>query len=1088
MITAMYDNDKIYLPVGEIFGYLKVNRKIDLRAGTLRGFYLKQGNDYEIDFTAGTAEIGGTEIRFDTSQVIKGAADFYILPELMKKIFGLDFTVDFSSLNLILTTSQELPIVKDYRRKSEQRYMVTSAAATLSQAPLLYPRTRSLLNGGILDYSLSAYKSGNLTAYNYNLTGGAELLGGEAEGTFLGNISREKSQLYSSNLMWKYVFDSTRLITSAGLGNMYSNGLTQYGFRGVQVSNQPVAPRVLYGEYQVDAKTNPGWDIELYLNGQMIDYAKADASGNAHFMIPLVYGTSYLQLKYYGPDGQYSETDRRIQIPFTFVPSGEVDYTISAGKLNNTNDNIVSGNAAVGLTSWMTDKVGMDYVDSPFDSRPMLYNSLSLRLSPEYMFSFDAAPSVMYRSSFNALYASQIAFDLAFNRYSQNNLYNPGQKLQEGSADFYVPFSIGGTGLNVRAAGTAQQYVNGERAYSYSGYLSANVSQLNASFGYTGSFLNYGNGGGLQNYSLTASLLYSLFFQPGALDFVNGSLISATARYGVLKNSIDDIRFEFSKSVLHYFRVDVSAERDYVNRLTYVGVQIVADLPFTRSTSTAQVQAGQSWYTENLQGAIGFDSNYGRFMFNDFGWVGHSAATMRMFVDSNGNGKYDPGETVIKNGVVTLRQAASTDRSQDGIIREWNLMPYTRYSADVDMSSISNPLWIPRMKSFSFVTEPNCYKEIDIPFFVGGVVDGTVLRSAGKSGVPIPGLSLIIKSMDSNLVKTVPVFNDGSFYYMGLPPGKYEAYVDSSQLSELDLHSDPVALRFEVKRTDKGDFIDGLKITLHGGAAEAEKKVVENPVTPAAGHSQEKVLPKRVGGYAVQIGAFSSRRRAFDLASEAKRRTGKEIVVSYDNRSELYVVRSGEFDEKSAAMNVLGEFINRFDYSDAFVVSQAEQENGYLFVVQLAAFRSVNDAERYADEILSRNGLESLIEYKRSTGFYSVMIGPYDIKSKCEEVADSLAKIPEFRNAFVTVYGLKKPAETFAVLLGNFSDRSAAFRFAEEFHRRTGINTLVEFDQRTLGFQVISRSYATFEEATAKLREIRTLAGRPDFSVIVLPR
>lgn len=1005
-MTGIYYRDSVYVPFCTILKQLRVDETIDMHTKTVRGFYINTSDKYDINFITGLAVIRGKKIKFDTSSVIIGKLDFYVLPSFFKRVFDLSFSVNFSSLSLVLNTTQELPIVRDYKRETRRNYSIVSPEANLMQAPLLYPRRRHLLDGGILDYSLSAYKSGNLPSYNYQLSGGAEILGGETEGSLMGTASGTNSNIYSSTISWKYAFDSSAYITYAGLGNLSSNGLARYGYRGFQVSNEPLTVRTLFGQYVVKARTNPGWDVELYMNSQLVGYKTADAKGRAQFTVPLVYGTSYLQIKYYGPNGQFREEDRRLQIPFTFVPVGQVNYTVSAGKVNNTDYNLLSTNVLFGLTDWMTDKIGMDYVDDPLFSKPLLYNSLSLRLGSEYTLSLDAAPSAFYRSTFTALYASQTSFDVGYARYSQNLLYNPSLKLQEMQADAFLPIFLGRSNFNFRVAGSAQEYVGGQKAYSYSAGFSTSLSQFNASISYVRSVINYGGGSPVGSYDLSASILYSLFFQQGAFSFLNGTLLNVTSRYGVLKNSLDDISFQLSRNVQRYIRIGFSADKSYVNNSTTYNLQIIADLPFTRSTSNALYQNGTAFYNENVSGSIGFDSNYGSFLFNNLGWVGRSAASIRMFVDSNGNGRYDKGEQIIKNGDVTLRQAVASETSGDGVTRDWNLLPYTRYTADVDAGSIRNPLWIPKEKSFSFVTDPDSYKRIDIPFFVGGIVDGTVLREVAGKLSAIAGLSLEIKSEKTGMKKTVAVFNDGSFYYMGLPPGDYEACVDSAQLSMLGVYADPAVLRFTVTPTKDGDFIEGLKILLKTKKSE----VVQPPpkrVPPKAEQAivNMKEIPEK---YVVQIGAFTTRDRAKRLAKRARIMTGQMLVERYSPKSGLYVVQTDTFASKQTALDRLKLLINRFGFSGAFVNSTPGHKPKYLFSVELRSFSSEAAARSFASLIRRQTKFSPAVKFKRSTHLFAVTVGPFKSEKKAEGVMDLLRKRRDCRRALVVVDGEAK--------------------------------------------------------------------------------
>jgi hypothetical protein len=60
----------------------------------------------------------------------------------------------------------------------------------------------------------------------------------------------------------------------------------------------------------------------------------------------------------------------------------------------------------------------------------------------------------------------------------------------------------------------------------------------------------------------------------------------------------------------------------------------------------------------------------------------------------------------------------------------------------------------------------------------------------------------------------VESFSDGSFYRMGLPPGRYEATVEDSVISRLGLRADTA--RFELRAgrsaTEPGAAVSGLRI------------------------------------------------------------------------------------------------------------------------------------------------------------------------------------------------------------------------------------------------------------------------------------
>jgi hypothetical protein len=81
--------------------------------------------------------------------------------------------------------------------------------------------------------------------------------------------------------------------------------------------------------------TEPGWTVELYINNVIVDYVTADASGFFSFDVPMVYGTSQVVLKFYGPYGEERIQEQYLNIPYNFLPKGELEYNITGGMVQD---------------------------------------------------------------------------------------------------------------------------------------------------------------------------------------------------------------------------------------------------------------------------------------------------------------------------------------------------------------------------------------------------------------------------------------------------------------------------------------------------------------------------------------------------------------------------------------------------------------------------------------------------------------------------------------------------------------------------------------------------------------------------------
>ena len=54
------------------------------------------------------------------------------------------------------------------------------------------------------------------------------------------------------------------------------------------------------------------------------------------FQVPLVYGNSAVKLRFYGPYGEQRFREQNINIPFNFVPLHQLEYTASAGMVEDS--------------------------------------------------------------------------------------------------------------------------------------------------------------------------------------------------------------------------------------------------------------------------------------------------------------------------------------------------------------------------------------------------------------------------------------------------------------------------------------------------------------------------------------------------------------------------------------------------------------------------------------------------------------------------------------------------------------------------------------------------------------------------------
>jgi hypothetical protein len=185
-----------------------------------------------------------------------------------------------------------------------------------------------------------------------------------------------------------------------------------------------------------------------------------------------------------------------------------------------------------------------------------------------------------------------------------------------------------------------------------------------------------------------------------------------------------------------------------------------------------------------------------------------------MFLDSNGNGCRDSNEAPV-DASVGLQNAAAFQKKENGIIKLWELLPYQRYNIDIRDAALENNLWAPKYTSFSFVTDPNSLKLIDVPFVPVGLIEGSVVWSGKEEDQPLAGAHAIVQVKDHSYRQSIRIFQDGSLYYVGIPPGRYSISIDPKWLASEHLTAEPAEREFEIHAAAQGDEVAGLDFVIH---------------------------------------------------------------------------------------------------------------------------------------------------------------------------------------------------------------------------------------------------------------------------------
>jgi len=245
----------------------------------------------------------------------------------------------------------------------------------------------------------------------------------------------------------------------------------------------------------------------------------------------------------------------------------------------------------------------------------------------------------------------------------------------------------------------------------------------------------------------------------------------------------------------------------------------VSQLDVVRSaslvTAPTGADAGEARLDQSVSGSVVWSQGGGAPLFSSEPSLDRGGVGGRVFLDLNGDGRWQLDEPAAP-GTRLLVGNRWVTAGADGRYSLWNVSPWEELLISVDTTSLASPWWTPGYAAMSVMPTPNLVRNVDVPLVIGGIIEGSLLVEGNASRSITRPLPIQLVELASGTQTVIESFSDGSFYRMGLPPGRYEARVDEMILGSLGLTGEPI--RFELKpgrsASDPGPTLSGLRLVL----------------------------------------------------------------------------------------------------------------------------------------------------------------------------------------------------------------------------------------------------------------------------------
>jgi cell division protein FtsN len=990
-IDAAIKGDDIYLPVTDLFDFLKIRNVPSENLDLITGFFIQPEATYTIDKQNNRIIYSGKTYELEEGDLVRSETNLYLKSIYYGKIFGFNCNFSFRDLTVTIDTKLELPGIREMRQE-EMRNNITRLKGEV-QVDTTIGRSYPGFRFGMADWSVYASeRNSGVSEGRFNLALGAVIAGGEAMASlnyYSGSPFSEKQQDY----LWRYVDNERTFLRQILAGKIATHSIASIynPVIGIQLTSAPTTFRRSFGSYTLADKTEPGWIVELYVNNILVDYVKADASGFFTFEVPIVYGNTQVKLRYYGPWGEERTREQNISIPYNFLPHKEFEYTVSAGVVEDTLWSRFSrASVSYGATRFLTIGGGAEYLSSVSSGPLMPFVDASLKitnnliLSGEYTYGVKANGTLTYRLP------SNIQLDLNYTYYDRNQKAISYNYLEERKVSVSLPVMI--------------KKFSAYSRLSYYQIIFPGSKYSTAEWLFSGSFLGV-------NTNLTTYGIFSENFSPNVYSNLSlgvrlpaGFVLLPQVQYTYTGHEFLSGKVSLEKRLFEKGYMNISYEQYFSSKIRIGEVGLRYDFSFAQTGVSARQTNKQTTFVQYARGSLINDGQTNYHKADNRTNVGRGGISIVAFLDLNANGIRDAGEPKA-SGLNVRANGGRIERSEkDTIIHILGLEPYVKYFLELDEGSFDNISWRIDKKSVAVITDANMLKLIEVPVSVKGEATGTVdLEDKGvKSGLG----RIIVNFYNSANVLTARALTeeDGYFTYFGLAPGAYHVLIDTAQLRKLNMISTPDSLAFSIMANTEGDYVEDLNFTVRKIAVHPDSVSAPPAVAPLVKKDTSYLVIHEVTRelvtitedyYAVQFGAFKNKLYAEIMKKKVEAVLDKNVELFEEDG--FWKVRITGFVDRDD-LNRYIPIINGQGITEIWVITNKairsdwltkEREDSLALVketveaqavpviisgttIQLGEFSSEEETSSMTDRLLA--AAEKLVTIRQEEGVYKVQI------------------------------------------------------------------------------------------------------------------
>ncbi|MCG2586475.1 collagen binding domain-containing protein [Massilia sp. TS11] len=782
-----------FLPLGELARLLTIAVRAQPEQGTASGFILQEGRGFRLDARAGLVTLGERSERFDPALVRVAEDDIYVDSSLLARWFPVDLSLDLSSLALLVTAREPLPLQLRLKREQAAAQAGTSGAYVDPHYPRVAPRY-ALASVPMIDqtFGLNMARSSGSRQRELSSTTflAGDLLGMQAQ-MFIAGGSSGAAGTNSRRLTLGRDDPEGGLLGPLGarslaLGSVAVPGLAQVTRssptgNGLAISNLPLNRASSFDRHTFQGDLPPGWDVELFFNEALVGFQQSRADGKYVFADrPLVYGANNFRLVFHGPQGQLRVERQTFLLDDSALVPGQLFYTLAAHRTADGYRHAL-GQVQLGISRALA--LNAAVLQSESQSGLQQYQKAGLLLY--------GGPAIATLDLVQQQGGGRL-LDLGVKTRAGALLISGNHtRLQDFSSDVYV---------------ASADPVRQRDALRLDGLLPLDVlRRMPLTLELTRDRLQSGQSnqqlaaqavGYLQGLAVTNQLAWNRL---GEQRNTSGSLQLASLWRDV------GLRGQFGYTLRPERRlatIGAAADKPLGEEMR-LGLDLVRQLdnPDTRLTASLTKSLGSFGYALTLMRSKGSlalgaqlfisaarEPRSARWQTSAQPMANMGALAARVFVDRNLNGVMDADEAPVRLAGVNINGVLQPARSDaDGLLLLPQLAPNQYADVAVNIGTLEDPQWTPAPRGLRVLPRAGHVETLELPLALTAEIDGTVSVAGKAKGAG--DLTLELLDARGQVVNTASTAADGFYIVQFVLPGTYTLRVAPQQLERLGLQA-----------------------------------------------------------------------------------------------------------------------------------------------------------------------------------------------------------------------------------------------------------------------------------------------------------